>query len=84
MYRVKNIIIIPRSGNGLIFTLCKPLGDEDFMLVCELNKDKTKILSIDSGSVIAKGEWLDIKDYADYSEIISLYNNAEKGEITYE
>lgn len=83
MYRVKNIII-PRSGNGLIFTLCKPLGDEDFMLVCELNKDKTKILSIDSGSVIAKGEWLDIKDYADYSEIISLYNNAEKGEITYE
>ena len=83
MNTIKNIVV-PRSNDGIIFTLCRPLGDEDFMLKGELSKDKKEILSLKSGSVIAKGEWLSIDEYAQRSEIIALYNNALKGEITYE
>ena len=77
--RVKNARLVDDSFNAgqiLSFESVRPLGNEEYDLVVRMSGNQ--IAEISGGTVVTKGEWLDINEYCEPEEIKNAFNDAVK------
>lgn len=74
--------LIQQRRSVISFTSVRPLGNEYFDIRVEMYGDFIK--DVLGGTVIAKGQWMNLNEYCEYEEIKEAYNDAvEKGTIQY-